>query len=67
MRPSVFRSARSEIRKPDGSVVFSAEAIAAPAEGGQVACDIHAQKYLHKAGVPTPLAAMEEEGVPAWL
>jgi ribonucleoside-diphosphate reductase alpha chain len=62
-----FRSASSEIRNPDGSVVFAAEGIEVPAEWSQVACDILAQKYLRKAGVPTRLAPVEEEGVPAWL
>ncbi len=62
-----FRSAKSEIRNPDGSVVFAAEGIEVPAEWSQVACDILAQKYLRKAGVPTRLAAVEEAGVPAWL
>src|SRR5205085_10029243 len=62
-----FRSASSEIRNPDGSVVFAAEDIEVPAEWSQVACDILAQKYLRKAGVPARLAAIEEEGVPAWL
>jgi ribonucleoside-diphosphate reductase alpha chain len=62
-----FRSASSEIRNPDGSVVFAAEGIEVPAEWSQVACDILAQKYLRKAGVPARLAPVEEEGVPAWL
>src|SRR6266852_665622 len=62
-----FRSASSEIRNPDGSVVFAAEGIEVPAEWSQVACDILAQKYLRKAGVPARLAAIEEAGVPAWL
>ena len=62
-----FRTATSEIRNPDGSVVFQAEGIEVPAEWSQVACDILAQKYLRKAGVPTRLAVIEEEGVPAWL
>ncbi|HVB15577.1 MAG TPA: vitamin B12-dependent ribonucleotide reductase, partial [Stellaceae bacterium] len=62
-----FRSASSEIRNPDGSVVFAAEGIEVPAEWSQVACDILAQKYLRKAGVPLRLAAVEEEGVPEWL
>src|SRR5271154_6055033 len=62
-----FRSASSEIRNPDGSVVFAAEGIAVPAEWSQVACDILAQKYLRKAGVPARLAVIEEEGVPDWL
>jgi ribonucleoside-diphosphate reductase alpha chain len=62
-----FRSATSEIRNPDGSVVFAAEGIEVPAEWSQVACDILAQKYLRKAGVPARVAAIEEEGVPPWL
>jgi ribonucleoside-diphosphate reductase alpha chain len=62
-----FRSVSSEIRNPDGSVVFAAEGIEVPAEWSQVACDILAQKYLRKAGVPARLAPIEEDGVPAWL
>ena len=62
-----FRTAASEIRNPDGSVVFVAEGIEVPAEWSQVACDILAQKYLRKAGVPARLAAVEEDGVPPWL
>src|SRR5437016_6316941 len=62
-----FKSASSEIRNPDGSVVFAAGGIEVPAEWSQVACDILAQKYLRKAGVPARLAAVEEEGVPSWL
>src|ERR1051325_10876625 len=62
-----FRSATSEIRNPDGSVVFAAEGIEVPAEWSQVACDILAQKYLRKAGVPTRLVPVEEDGVPGWL
>ena len=33
-----------------------------PAEWSQVACDILAQKYLRKAGVPARLAPVEEPG-----
>src|SRR5258707_14708313 len=62
-----FRTATSEIRNPDGSVVFQAEGIEVPAEWSQVACDILAQKYFRKAGVPALLAAVAEEGVPSWL
>src|SRR5690348_3772565 len=62
-----FRSATSEIRNPDGSVVFSAEGIEVPAEWSQVASDILAQKYLRKAGVPSALVPVEEPGVPSWL
>ena len=62
-----FRHASSEIRNPDGSVVFAAEGIEVPADWSQVACDILAQKYLRKAGVPARLMTVEEEGVPEWL
>src|SRR6516165_9067261 len=44
-----FRTATSEIRNPDGSVVFQAEGIEVPAEGSQVASDILAPKYFGKA------------------
>ncbi len=62
-----FRTATSEIRNPDGSLVFQAEGIEVPAEWSQVACDILAQKYFRKAGVPARLAPVVEEGVPSWL
>ena len=62
-----FRTATSEIRNPDGSVVFAAEGVEVPAAWSQVACDILAQKYLRKAGVPTVLTAVEEPDVPEWL
>ena len=62
-----FRTASSEIRNPDGSVVFEAEGIEVPAEWNQVACDILAQKYFRKAGVPALLAPVAEQGIPPWL
>ncbi|MGH7052822.1 MAG: hypothetical protein ACREFA_03260, partial [Stellaceae bacterium] len=62
-----FRTATSEIRNPDGSLVFAAEGIAVPAEWSQVACDILAQKYLRKAGVPARRKPVAEAGVPDWL
>src|SRR5215468_11215258 len=62
-----FRTATSEIRNPDGSLVFQAEGIEVPAEWSQVACDILAQKYFRKAGVPRHLKPVAEEGVPPWL
>jgi ribonucleoside-diphosphate reductase alpha chain len=62
-----FRIASSEIRNPDGSVVFAAEGIEVPADWSQVASDILAQKYLRKAGVPSQLKPVEEKDVPAWL
>ncbi len=62
-----FRTASSEIRNPDGSVVFEAEGFEVPAEWSQVACDILAQKYFRKAGVPARLAPVAEQGIPPWL
>ncbi|MFC7053046.1 vitamin B12-dependent ribonucleotide reductase [Hansschlegelia quercus] len=62
-----FRKATSEIRNPDGSVVFRAADIDAPEAWSQVAVDILAQKYFRKAGVPTRLKAVEENTVPSWL
>jgi Class II vitamin B12-dependent ribonucleotide reductase len=62
-----FRTASSEIRNPDGSVVFQAEGFEVPAEWSQVATDILAQKYFRKAGVPARLAPVAEQGLPPWL
>src|SRR5690348_15983081 len=62
-----LRTASSEIRNPDGSVVFEAEGIEVPAEWSEVACDILAQKYFRKAGVPARLAPVAEQGLPPWL
>ena len=62
-----FRSATSEIRNPDGSVVFKLENIAIPASWSQVAADIIAQKYFRKAGVARALKKVEENSVPSWL
>lgn len=62
-----FRTGISEIRNPDGSVVFRLEGIQVPKEWSQVACDILAQKYFRKAGIPKKLKTCKEEGVPSWL
>ena len=62
-----FRMASSEIRNPDGTVVFSAENIEVPEQFSQVATDILAQKYFRKAGVPAALKRIEENDVPSWL
>ncbi len=62
-----FRRATSEIKNPDGSVVFRLENIDVPASWSQVATDILAQKYFRKAGVPKALKRVEEETVPSWL
>ncbi|MDA4805869.1 hypothetical protein NY486_08205, partial [Enterobacter hormaechei] len=62
-----FRVATSEIKNPDGSVVFRLENIDVPAQFSQVAADILAQKYFRKAGVPAKLKKVEENSVPSWL
>ncbi|MFO1068363.1 MAG: vitamin B12-dependent ribonucleotide reductase [Geminicoccaceae bacterium] len=62
-----FRLGASEIRNPDGSVVFKLDRIEVPATWSQVAVDVLAQKYFRKAGVPARLKAVREKGVPSWL
>src|SRR5882724_6005986 len=62
-----FRKAVSEIRNPDGSIVFRLEGIEVPSSWSQVASDILAQKYFRKAGIPVALKRVEEETVPSWL
>ncbi|MFZ1920833.1 MAG: vitamin B12-dependent ribonucleotide reductase [Xanthobacteraceae bacterium] len=63
----VFRLTTSEIRNPDGSVVFHAENVEVPEQWSQVASDVLAQKYFRKAGVPARRKKVEEETVPSWL
>ncbi len=62
-----FRTTTSEIRNPDGSVVFSLENLEVPEGWSQVASDVLAQKYFRKAGVPVALRRVREKGVPSFL
>src|SRR5262245_65548988 len=62
-----FRKALSEIKNPDGSVVFRLADIDVPAEFSQIATDVLVQKYFRKAGVPARLKKVEETGVPSFL
>src|SRR3979490_3329790 len=62
-----FRLTTSEIRNPDGSVVFRADNVEIPAFWSQVASDVLAQKYFRKAGLPARLKKLEEKTVPSWL
>ena len=62
-----FRESQSEIRNPDGSVVFALDRFSVPAHWSQVAADILAQKYFRKAGVPALSRRVEENSVPSWL
>ena len=62
-----FRKALSEIRNPDGSIVFRLDGISVPESWSQVASDVLAQKYFRKAGVPARLKKVEENDVPSFL
>src|ERR1700693_1515048 len=62
-----FRLTTSEIRNPDGSVVFRLENVEVPNAWSQVASDVLAQKYFRKAGVAARLKKVEEETIPSWL
>ena len=62
-----FRTGVSEIRNPDGSVVFRLDEIEVPSAWSQVAVDVLAQKYFRKAGIAARLTTVDEPDVPAWL
>src|SRR5258708_7194277 len=62
-----FRAADSEIRNPDGSLVFQLKGIEVPAEWSAVASDVLAQKYFRRAGVPARRIKVAEHDVPEWL
>lgn len=63
----VFKNTVSEIRNPDGSVVFRLENVEVPESWSQVAADVIAQKYFRKAGVAARLKRVEDNTVPSWL
>ena len=50
-----FTETSSEIRNPDGTIVFSLPNLEVPTSWSQVASDVIAQKYFRKAGVPARL------------
>ena len=62
-----FKTTSSEIKNPDGTIVFSAPEIEVPGNYSQVAADVIAQKYFRKAGVPAYLKKIKESNVPEWL
>ncbi len=55
-----FVERSTEIRNPDGSLVFAMEGVQVPESWSQVAVDILVQKYFRKAGVPQ----VDEDGNP---
>jgi hypothetical protein len=58
-----WKTTTSEIRNPDGSVVFRLDNLEVPTTWSQVAADVLAQKYFRRAGVPVALKAVEESGI----
>jgi ribonucleoside-diphosphate reductase alpha chain len=62
-----FRAGDSEIRNPDGTIVFQQRGIEVPEAWSQVATDVLAQKYFRRAGVARHLKKVAEADVPEWL
>ncbi|WP_281825496.1 vitamin B12-dependent ribonucleotide reductase [Jannaschia rubra] len=62
-----FTTTTSEIRNPDGTVVFHLDAVEIPEGWSQVASDVIAQKYFRKAGVAARLKKVPEKDVPEFL
>lgn len=62
-----FTKMVSEIRNPDGTVVFRNDSVEVPSSWSQVASDVLAQKYFRKAGIPAALKRVKEKGVPEFL
>ncbi|XDA99539.1 vitamin B12-dependent ribonucleotide reductase [Sulfitobacter sp. LCG007] len=62
-----FVSAVSEIRNPDGTIVFRLDGVEVPSSWSQVASDVIAQKYFRKAGVPSETRKVKEKDVPEFL
>ncbi|MBL4874865.1 MAG: vitamin B12-dependent ribonucleotide reductase, partial [Rhodobacteraceae bacterium] len=62
-----FKMTASEIRNPDGSIVFALDNMEIPVGWSQVASDVIAQKYFRKAGVPAAVKKVKEKGIPEFL
>ena len=62
-----FNITTSEIRNPDGKIVFRNEGVEVPAGWSQVASDVLAQKYFRKAGIPAALKKVREKNMPEFL
>ncbi|MCB0744581.1 MAG: adenosylcobalamin-dependent ribonucleoside-diphosphate reductase, partial [Ignavibacteriae bacterium] len=62
-----FVKRHSEIKNPDGTIVFRMEDVMVPKSWSQVATDIITQKYFRKAGVPKLLKKLKEKGIPKFL
>ena len=62
-----FNTTTSEIRNPDGTIVFKLDDCEIPEGWSQVASDVIAQKYFRKAGVPSEMKKVKEKDVPEFL
>ena len=62
-----FTFTSSEIRNPDGTIVFRLDKVEVPVGFSQVASDVLAQKYFRKAGVARHLKKVREKDVPEFL
>ena len=62
-----FKRVKSVMRNPEGTVLRESDEFYAPKGWSQTACDILAQKYFRKAGVPEKTKAVGEAGIPDWL
>ena len=62
-----FTITSSEIRNPNGSIVFGLDNLEVPSSWSQVASDVLAQKYFRKAGVAARLKKVKEKVVPEFL
>ncbi|MER5172540.1 vitamin B12-dependent ribonucleotide reductase [Thioclava kandeliae] len=62
-----FTTTQSEIRNPDGKIVFRNDSVEVPEGWSQVASDVLAQKYFRRAGVPAALKRVREKDVPEFL
>jgi ribonucleoside-diphosphate reductase alpha chain len=60
-----FESRTSEIRNPDGTVIFHQDNVVVPSHWSQIATDILAQKYFRKRGVPASAADAWTRGTAA--
>ena len=59
-----WSSRESEIRNPDGGLIFQQKDVVVPSGWSQIATDIMAQKYFRRAGVPDGRAQREERTTP---
>ncbi len=59
-----FRETTSELKNPDGKLIFQLDGFLVPEQWSQVAADILAQKYFRKAGVPARMKRIEENSRP---